>query len=185
MKHFLHQEIEGNKFELTIDSKIFSKVEALKAAYNFLDKGYFLFYTDSKTWDILVQCTKKPDCKETADMLLLEFSDELLSVHLRCLLEQENKVIRETIVWVALTSSLDTKNYIQQIPEPQSWQEANFETDIQTILKEIENDPDLKIDEAQIQEILKEIEKETEVVSPPKLTLNPEAVKKIKTQFSK
>ena len=39
--------------------------------------------------------------------------------------------------------------------------EIDFDKDIDEILREIENDPDLKIDEEEIQRILKEIEEET------------------------
>ena len=53
-------------------------------------------------------------------------------------------------------------------------------------MKEIENDPELQIDEAEIEKILKEIEEETESeIQPPKLTANLEWLKKAKDQFKK
>ena len=47
MKKFLKETISGKQFELTIDTQIFSKDIILKAAYNFLDKGYFFFSLDT------------------------------------------------------------------------------------------------------------------------------------------
>lgn len=38
MEAFLKQIIDGQKFELTIDTKVFPKDIILKAAYNFLDR---------------------------------------------------------------------------------------------------------------------------------------------------
>ncbi|MDR2640889.1 MAG: hypothetical protein LBC61_06435 [Candidatus Peribacteria bacterium] len=49
--------------------------------------------------------------------------------------------------------SLDTDN--------QNGNQIDFDKDIDEILKEIENDPELKIDEEEIERILKEIEEET------------------------
>jgi len=43
MKGFLESNIEEGQFELLIDTQIFSKDIILKAAYNFLDLGYFFF----------------------------------------------------------------------------------------------------------------------------------------------
>jgi hypothetical protein len=43
MIEFLKKDIISGKFELLIDTKIFPKEIVLKAAYNFLDKGYFFF----------------------------------------------------------------------------------------------------------------------------------------------
>jgi hypothetical protein len=53
-------------------------------------------------------------------------------------------------------------------------------------LKEIENDPELKIDEEEIENILKEIEEEAESdAAKPKITLDPEGLKKAKEGFKK
>ncbi|MDP2395741.1 MAG: His-Xaa-Ser system protein HxsD [bacterium] len=76
---------------------MFSKDIVLKAAYNFLDKGYFFFKFDENK-NIIVQFTKKSDNKQDAKTVLLDFSDELLSVNLRSDLEISNKEIRERIV---------------------------------------------------------------------------------------
>ena len=57
--------------------------------------------------------------------------------------------------------------------------------DIDEILREIENDPDLKIDEEEIEKILKEIEAETESIKKPTLQVNPEGLKDIKNMFKK
>lgn len=183
MIQFIKETIEGGAFELVIDKNTFSKDEILKAAYNLLDKGYFLFYTD-ENGDSLVQCTPKSSSKHTAQEILLEFSDELLSVHLRYELEKENKAIRETIIWVALTSSLDPKNFIQwdQNANPQ----VDFDRDIHDILKEIENDPDLKINNEEIEEILKEIEQENNTwINDKKIAINLEWLEQAKSNINK
>ncbi len=81
-------------------------------------------------------------------------------------LEKDNKDIREKIVWAAIANSLDIDNFVAMDTNNQWWnQEQNqidFDKDIDEILKEIENDPELKIDEEEIEKILKEIEEETE-----------------------
>jgi len=85
---------------------------------------------------------------------------------LRDKLEKDNKDIREKIVWAAIANSLDIDNFVAMDTNNQWWnQEQNqidFDKDIDEILKEIENDPELKIDEEEIEKILKEIEEETE-----------------------
>jgi hypothetical protein len=58
MEAFLNEVVEGEKFELTIDSKIFNKDIVLKTAYTFLDRGYFFFKLD-KEGNIILQFTKK------------------------------------------------------------------------------------------------------------------------------
>jgi hypothetical protein len=52
-------------------------------------------------------------------------------------------------------------------------------------LREIENDPELKIDEEEIERILREIEEETasELEDEPKLTLNPNNIANAKKMF--
>ena len=53
------KEIPGeNGFELLIDTSIFSKDIILKAAYNFLDRGYFFFRFDENQ-NIILECRKK------------------------------------------------------------------------------------------------------------------------------
>jgi len=82
---------------------------------------------------------------------------------LRDKLEKDNKEIREKIVGAAIANSLDMNNFVQIDTEKRQEEknEIDFDKDIDEILKEIENDPDLKIDEEEIQRILKEIEEET------------------------
>jgi CBS-domain-containing membrane protein len=52
------------------------------------------------------------------------------------------------------------ENYFDNREETNN-QEIDFDKDIDEILKEIENDPELKIDEDEIEKILKEIEEES------------------------
>jgi His-Xaa-Ser system protein HxsD len=164
MEAFLKEIVEGEKFELLIDTNIFSKDIALKAAYNFLDRAYFFFKFD-ENGNLTLQCTKKLNSSENIEIILGDFSDEILSVYLRDRLEKDNKEIREKIVGAAISNSLDANHFVQIDTDRKKDEEKNeidFDKDIDEILKEIENDPDLKIDEEEIQRILKEIEEETE-----------------------
>lgn len=190
METFLKEIIDWEKFELTIDTKIFSKEIVLKTAYVFLNRGYFFFKLD---WDnILLQFTKQEDNNEDSKKIIWDFSDELLSTLLRDNLEKENKDIREKIVWAAIANSLDA-NWFTSIDtdnqgENQEQNQIDFDKDIDEILKEIENDPELKIDEEEIEKILKEIEEETENEVEdikPSIIIDPEAVKKAKENFKK
>lgn len=111
-------------------------------------------------------------------MFALEYSDELLATHLRVMVEIENKEIRETIVRRALGSYADLPNFnTAKAPEGG----IDFDKDINEILKEIENDPELKIDEDEINRILAEIEAETKELKKPKL--DPNKLKDVKKNF--
>ena len=164
MQGFLTIEKEGKKCYFEIDSKLFNKDIVLKASYQFLDQAYFFFRLNEK-WNIELQLTLK-GTNTNCEQIISDFSDELLSVYLRDKLEKDNKGIREKIVWAAIANSLDIDNFVAMDTNNQWWnQEQNqidFDKDIDEILKEIENDPELKIDEEEIEKILKEIEEETE-----------------------
>lgn len=185
MEKFIKEIVEWKQFELEIDTSIYSKDVILKAAYSFLDKGYFFF---KYTWEnILLVFTKKDDINDDSKKIIMDFSDELLNVYLREILEKENKDIREKIVWAAIANSLDSNNYVEFNTDCNINQEQNqidFDKDIDEILREIENDPDLKIDEAEIERILKEIEEENFLEDEqPKITLNVNAIKNVKESF--
>ena len=190
MKAFLNEIVKWEKFELLIDTKIFKKDIILKAAYTFLDRWYFFFKLDNE-WNIILQFTKRWDNKEDPKNIISDFSDELLSTLLRDNLEKENKDIREKIVGAAIANSLDSNWFTSFDTNNQENNQENnqidFDKDIDDILKEIENDPELKIDEEEIEKILKEIEEETsnEVEEKPQITIDPEAVKKAKESFKK
>ncbi len=187
MEQFLSKQLDWNKFELMIDKDIFSKDIVLKAAYNFLDKGYFFFkLNDDK--NIILQFTKKEETKDDSEKIIWDFGDELLSVYLRDKLEHDNKNIRENIVWAAIANSLDTTHFVEIDMNNNNNKEQNqidFDKDIDEILREIENDPELKIDEEEIERILREIEEETEseINEKPAITLDPNAVKNAKEKF--
>ena len=191
MEAFLKETIKWKQFELIIDINIFSKDIALKAAYQFLDRWYFFFKLDSDL-NLLLQFTSREDNSEKPENIIADFSDELLAVYLRDNLEKENKDIREKIVWAAIANSLDSNNFVALDTNKQNWDngeqnQIDFDKDIDEILKEIEEDPELKIDEEEIEKILKEIEEETEseIEEKPQITVDPEAVKKAKEQFKK
>ena len=185
MEQFLKKSTNWNKAELIIDTKIFEKNIILKAAYNFLDRAYFFFKYE---WEnILLQLTKKIDSKEDLETIVIDFSDELLSVYLRDKLEKDNKDIREKIVGAAIANSLDSNNFVSLDTRNNGNKEIDFDKDIDEILKEIENDPELKIDEEEIERILKEIEEETAnetiVIEETKITLDINAVEDAKKKF--
>ncbi len=187
MENFLNKIVDWNKFELLIDKNIFDKDIVLKAAYNFLDKWFFFFKLDNNQ-NIILVFTKREECREKSEEIIANFSDELISVYLRDKLEKENKTIRESIVWAAIANSLDSNNFVNlNTNNNQEQNQIDFDKDIDDILKEIENDPDLKIDEEEIERILKEIEEETSTVEDqkPTFTIDPEAVKKAKEKFNK
>ena len=69
MEGILHETVKGKKFELLIDTKIFSKDIVLKAAYNFLDRGYFFFKIDEKE-NVILQFTKKEDVEEKPEKII-------------------------------------------------------------------------------------------------------------------
>lgn len=58
MSRFLKELQQKDGFELLIDTHIFSKDIILKAAYNFLDQGYFFFRFDAEQ-NIILECRKK------------------------------------------------------------------------------------------------------------------------------
>lgn len=190
MESFLKEVIEWNKFELLIDTNIFSQNIVLKTAYNFLNRAYFFFKLDTDG-NIILQCTKKEQ-EENIETILADFSDEILSVYLRDTLEKDNKEIREKIVGAAIANSLDMNNFVQIDTEKRQEErnEIDFDKDIDEILREIENDPDLKIDEEEIQRILKEIEEETEgeinfssQEKEPQIHLDINAIENVKKKF--
>jgi len=190
MESFLKEVVKGKKFEITIDTQIFSKDIILKAAYNFLDRGYFFFQHDADK-NIILQFTAKS--QETSDPkdIIGEFHEEVLNVYLRDKLEKDNKVIREAIVTAAISNTLDESNFVSLDTDNKSMNgdqnQVDFDKDIDEILKEIENDPDLKIDEKEIENILKEIEDETqaEAKAKPAISINPDAIKDVKNKFKK
>lgn len=179
MLNFLSKNTENGRIELLIDTSIFSKNIAMKAAYTFLDRAYFFFHMQ---WEnLLVQVTSKDWQKWDDEKFTLEYSDELLAYYLRVQVENENKTVRETIVRRALGSYADLPNFVSITTEVEKKWQIDFDRDIDDILKDIENDPDLKIDEDEIQRILAEIESETQALKKPKLDLN--KLKDVKKNF--
>lgn len=184
MKAFLKETISWEQFELLIDTQIFSKDIVLKAAYNFLEKGYFYFFLDSDK-NIILQFTRKHEIDIDPKVIIGDFSDELLDVYLRDKIERDNKVIREAIVTKAINGPIDPANFISFESEEnnQEQNQIDFDKDIDEILKEIEEDPDLQIDEEEIENILREIEEETQDIAKPQITANPDWLKSAKEAF--
>lgn len=180
MQNFLNKSITWNKLELLIDTNIFPKEIILKSAFNFLDRGYFFFKFDENK-NIILQLTKREENKEDLEKIIENFSDVILETYLRDKLEKDNKIIRETIVQKAINWPLDYENFVTLDTQNS---DINFDKDIDEILAEIENDPDLKIDESEIEKILAEIEEESKDMKP-KLSVNLDAIKKAKENFNK
>ncbi len=187
MSHFLKEVAWKNSFELLIDTQIFAKNIILKAAYNFLDLGYFFFRFDAHK-NIVLEFYPKEWTKKLPETIIWDFSDELLAVYLRDTLERENKVIREAIVTKAINGPLDMQNFVSLDTDAQNNTQNNqidFEKDIDEILREIENDPDLKINEEEIEKILREIEQETQSLKKPSIQVDIEALTDVKNMFKK
>lgn len=181
MNPFLQKNSENNRLELLIDWSIFSDHIAMKAAYMFLDRAYFFFRKEES--NTIVQITAKEWEEWDSERFALEYSDELLAVQLRYKLENDNKLIRETIVKRALASYADTANFMT-VQSSQNDINADLDKDIDEILKEIENDPELKVDENEISRILAEIEQESDDLDTKKpITLDPNKIKDAKAKF--
>ncbi len=178
MTPFLSVSTDSDRTELLIDTQLFSPVIAMKAAYVLLDRAYFFFFT-RPDW-LIVQVSPKVWQDWSAERFALEYSDELLAYALRVRVELENKEVRETIVRRALGSYADLPNFTSVDPIASSPQ-IDFDKDIDEILREIENDPELKIDETEINRILAEIEAETQALKKPKL--DPNKLKDVKKNF--
>jgi len=183
MTPFLTQNSQNNRLELLIDGEIFSNNIVMKAAYTFLDRAYFFFRKDGK--NTIVQIHPKEGQRWSSETFAFEYSDELLATNLRDKLEKDNKEIRETIVKRALASYADVSNFRSIEPQVQQAQnQIDFDKDIDEILREIENDPDLKIDEEEISRILAEIEMETGEMKKQKVPkLDPNKIKNAKAKF--
>lgn len=150
MDFLMKQTIDWDKIELLIDTTIFSKDIVMKTVYNFLDIWYFFFSMVGE--NIKVQCKRKDNTEWTSEKIILDFSDELLNVYLRDKIEKENKNLREMIIENALSWSIDVSNYVQI-----ETKKDNFDDEIENILKDLENDPELKIDENQIKKLIADI----------------------------
>ena len=106
MSKFLQISTEGNVAELLIDTEIFPKEIILKAAFNFLDRGYFFFRVDENK-NMILELTKRAENTENLEKIIENFSDTLLETYLRDKLEKDNKIIREAIVTKAINGPLD------------------------------------------------------------------------------
>ncbi len=195
MTDFLKETIKWQKFELLIDTSIYKKEIIFKTAYLFLDKGYFFFKKENK--NLMVQFSLKSWEKIKLEDIIKDFSNELLNNMLRGVIVKENKVVRDEIITSAIKNSLreaelpndwkgyeeSDENYFDNRDE-NSNQEIDFDKDIDEILKEIENDPELKIDEDEIEKILKEIEEESNEENDS-VGIDLDWVEKAKKQFKK
>lgn len=185
MSFFLKEKISWVSFELLIDTNIFPKDIILKSAYNHLEKGYFFFKFDGDQ-NMILEFTAKSDVTLDPKVIIWEFSDELLDVYLRDKIEKDNKVIRESIVVKAINGPLDMQNFVTLDTNMKTQNDIDFDKDIDEILKEIENDPDLKIDEEEIEKILKEIEDETQSeMKKPILQADKDGIANAKDMFKK
>lgn len=187
MSKFLKETITGKKFELLIDTQIFDKYIILKSAYNFLDRGYFFFMFDADK-NIILEFSPKPWVDIDPQKIIGDFSDELLNVCLRDRLQKDNKVVIDAIVTKALSWPLDLQNFVAMNTDA-LWNDANqneidFDKDIDDILKEIEEDPDLQIDDEKIDKVLKQIEQDT-WLKKPKIQVDVSSITSIKDSFKK
>jgi His-Xaa-Ser system protein HxsD len=182
MQTFLKTEQDGNRVEFLVDTNIFSLSSILKASYMFLDVAYFFFRKDEQG-NVVVQVTRKGDTGIAPESLIRDYSDELLATVLRENLERDNKEIRETIVKTALGGYADVRGHTSVNTNQYSQNLIDFDKDIDEILKEIESDPDLQIDQAEIDAVLKEIESSESKRKNGSVTIDPNKVKDAKAKF--
>jgi His-Xaa-Ser system protein HxsD len=200
MEVFINEKIDWKVFELLIDTNIFNKYIILKSSHNFLDKWYFFFKQD-KDSNIIMQFTKKDWTLDKPKKIILDYTDELLNNLLRERVFEENKEVRTEIIVSAIQNSLREA----ELPNNWKWYEEvwndyfennkidemsdsiDFDKDIEDILREIENDPELKIDEEEIEKILREIEEEaaSDMALEEEIKINLEWVAKVKENFKK
>jgi len=105
-------------------------------------------------------------------------------VFLRDKLEKDNKIIRESIVTKAINGPFDMQNFVTLDTDTTNSDDIDFDKDIDDILREIENDPDLEIDEHEIEKILKEIDQDTEL-QKPEVKMDPNSIAGVKDMFKK
>lgn len=188
MENFLKEIIKWEKFELLIDSNVFSKDIILKTAYLFLDRWYFFFKYDLN-WNFILQFSKKNENTELPENIINEFSSELISVYLRDRLEKDNKVIREAIVTKAIAWPLDLNNFVsfdsEELQKNREKNEINFQEDLEEIISELKNDPNLDINEDELKNILKEVNDELTEIEKPKIVIDKDSISKIKKNFNK
>jgi CBS-domain-containing membrane protein len=84
----------------------------------------------------------------------------------------------------AINGPLDMQNFVTLDTDTSQQNEIDFDKDIDEILRDIENDPDLQIDEQEIENILKEIEAET-AANKPKIIVDAESIGNVKDMFKK
>ena len=156
----------------------------MKAAFQYLDVWYFFFFTQEDE-SIVLQFTPKDWIKTSPEKIIGDFSDTLLENVLRDKLEKDNKIIRESIVLKAINWPLDYENFVSLETENTSEKnQIDFDKDIDDILKDIQNDPDLKIDEEEVEKILEDMKVEIESKNEkPLVDIDMDAIKNIKENF--
>lgn len=179
MYNFLSASQDNGRYEVLIDWTIFSTEVSLRAAYALLDTAYFFFKKDGD--NTIVQIHAKNQNQQDSHAIALEYADELLATLLRIKVEQDNKVIRETIVRRALGSYADLPNFTAIPPVTPA---IDFDKDIDAILRDIENDPELQISQEEIDRILNEIRLESqEFQKKPTIDIN--KIQNAKKQFQR
>lgn len=181
MEHFISLDKEKSKVEMTIDTSVFPSDIAMKAAYSFLDRAYFFFKVVDGNF--IVQCESKDGEEFDSEKMVKEYSDELLAFYLRDKLEKDNKEIRETIITTALSNAYDPNSFISKHVDETIGDEVDFDKDIDDIISEIENDPDLQFDENEISSIIDEIEANESEVKKPQIQLDPNSLNDAKKVF--
>ncbi|MCH2188894.1 hypothetical protein MK079_03635 [Candidatus Gracilibacteria bacterium] len=182
MENFIRYTHEDNGFECVIDTKIFSQEVVLKTAFGFLEKAYFFFQYDTSGM-LIVQCYKKDEAYNPKN-ILLDFSDELLNVTLRVQLEERNKTARDAILLQAFRGALDPSRFVQTnvSDTTPTGDSDDLNTKIAETLKELENDPELQLEEAEIKQLMesaRSIENERS-----QITLDPKNIINAKKSFS-
>ena len=180
MHNFIRKEIDGNKLELLVDTNFFSKDVLMKTSYLFIDRWTFFFLEEN--WKYILQFEAKDDLNIDLEEIYKEFSNELLTTYLRDKVEKENQEIRQIIFREAFTSSIDPKNYIEKEID---FKDDDINNEIDDLIAEVENDPELEINEEEIRRMIEEVKNQNNEELDDTLKIDLDWIKKAKEKFNK
>ena len=158
MKNFV-KVIDKNSFqiEMKVNMEIFDKRIVLRAAYELVDKVYMFFDKEENYY--IVQFKLK-DEKNNIEDIINSFQEELVYHKLRDDIEKQTGKFREDIVGTALwygVSVEDIEADIKRISIP-VFNNENKEISVDSVIADIENDPEFTDEKDDIIKLLKKID---------------------------
>ncbi len=134
-------QVDGDKLEFTINTKIYSLETIYQAAYLFLDKVYIFLDGDPSKEIIVVMKIKDSPDNNSVDLEKIadEFHNELLNQLLRAKVNKSNAKIREYIVAQALYNAVpnEVDELLEEVEETKA---ENWQDDPMNIAKPWEGD---------------------------------------------